>query len=189
MYRALEQRAESGTRELQTPVFRRTLRDQCPALAARTSPPIGAATRSPAWPPERVICVRPQAWRTLDPAPDSADVSEFPLRILMHRSASAFVISNAVCASPEHWYPSSGWARSPIPGGSVLTNFPNVARTDRLVLVLYDPLTRGCQSHPCPSASVPPMLLFHWEGTCPRADLWRSGPLHLQNGRAGDVGM
>jgi hypothetical protein len=31
----------------------------------------------------------------------------------MQRPASPFVISNAVRQVAEHWYPSSGWARSP----------------------------------------------------------------------------
>ncbi len=43
----------------------------------------------------------------------TCDVSEFPLRILMQRPASPFVISNAVRHVAERWYPSSGWARSP----------------------------------------------------------------------------
>jgi hypothetical protein len=41
------------------------------------------------------------------------ELSEFPLRILMQRTVSPFVISNAVRHVAEHWYPSSGWARSP----------------------------------------------------------------------------
>jgi hypothetical protein len=39
-----------------------------------------------------------------------ADMSELPLRILMHRPAPAFVISHAVKHMTERRYPSSGWA-------------------------------------------------------------------------------
>jgi hypothetical protein len=42
-----------------------------------------------------------------------ADVSEFPLRILMQRPAFPFVISNAVRHVAEHWYPSSGVGQIP----------------------------------------------------------------------------
>lgn len=44
----------------------------------------------------------------------AADMSELPLRILMQRPAPAFVISHAVRHMTERWYPSSGWARTPI---------------------------------------------------------------------------
>jgi hypothetical protein len=44
--------------------------------------------------------------------PDSADVSESRVRILMQKPASPFVIRNAVIDTSDHWYPSSAWARS-----------------------------------------------------------------------------
>ena len=46
---------------------------------------------------------------------DSADVSEFRHRILMQRPASPFVISSPVRRYVAgRWYPTLGWARSPI---------------------------------------------------------------------------
>ena len=39
-----------------------------------------------------------------------ADVSEFHLRIIMQRSASPFVIRDAVRYVAERWYPPSAWA-------------------------------------------------------------------------------